>query len=134
MHLIFLMIMAVAPGIALAIYIYLVDPKQKKPLKLLLLAGFYGVLSLGITIGLGLLLHNYADLDHGSVADQMIRALIFVGLVEEASKFLFIRGFLFKSKYFNKPYDGIVFSMMVGMEVQLWFACLLLFLHMRYLQ
>lgn len=115
MDFIFLLIMALVPGLVLALYINLMDPKEKKPLGILFQSVFWGVLSFVISILLGILLHNITEIEPKNVADQMIRALIFVGFVEEGSKFIFIRGILFRSKHFYKPFDGIVFSVMVGM-------------------
>jgi RsiW-degrading membrane proteinase PrsW (M82 family) len=107
--------MAVVPGLALALYINFKDPKETKPLGILFQSVLWGVLSFVISILLGILLHNISEIEPKNLADQMIRALIFVGFVEEGSKFLFIRGILFRSKHFYKPFDGIVFSVMVGM-------------------
>ena len=115
MDFIFLLIMALVPGLVLALYINLMDPKEKKPLGILFQSVFWGVLSFVISILLGILLHNITEIEPKNVADQMIRALIFVGFVEEGSKFIFVRGILFRSKHFYKPFDGIVFSVMVGM-------------------
>lgn len=114
-HYIFLLIMAISPGLLLMLYVYLKDKKQEKPPGILLKAFLMGILSFGISLGIGYLLHTYAEIEHDSVADQMIRAIVFVGLVEEGSKFIFIRGFLFKSKYFVKPFDGVLFAVIVGM-------------------
>lgn len=115
MDFIFLLIMAVAPGLALAIYINFKDPKEKKPISILIQSVIWGVLSFVLSLLVGFLLHRFADIDPQNVMDQLIRALVFVGFVEEGSKFLFIRGILFKSDHFYKPFDGIVFSVMVGM-------------------
>ena len=38
-----------------------------------------------------------------------------VGLVEELSKFIFIRFVLYRNRNFNEPFDGIVYAVMVGM-------------------
>jgi RsiW-degrading membrane proteinase PrsW (M82 family) len=38
-----------------------------------------------------------------------------VALVEEFSKFLFVRFILFKNQNFNEPFDGIVYAVMVSM-------------------
>lgn len=112
---IFLMIMAVAPGIAIALFIYLIDSKNPAPKSTVIKAVIFGILSFFIAIGIGLLLHKYTDIKQDNFVHQMIKALIFVGLVEEASKFLFLRGFLFYDKSFKRPFDGIVYSVIIGM-------------------
>ena len=40
---------------------------------------------------------------------------LIVALVEEFSKFIFVRGILYKNKNFNEPFDGIVYAVMVSM-------------------
>jgi RsiW-degrading membrane proteinase PrsW (M82 family) len=107
--------MAVVPGFAIGLYVYLKDIRQPEPAGILMKAVFFGAVSFFISIGIGLLLHEHAEIETKNVADQMIRALIFVGLVEEGSKFIFLRGFLFNSKHFKQPFDGIVYSVMIGM-------------------
>jgi RsiW-degrading membrane proteinase PrsW (M82 family) len=49
------------------------------------------------------------------VVDQFANAFFKVALVEEFSKFIFIRFILFRNKNFNEPFDGIVYAVMVGM-------------------
>jgi RsiW-degrading membrane proteinase PrsW (M82 family) len=107
--------MAIAPGLLLGLYVYMKDSKQAKPFSLIIKAFLMGVLSFGISLGLGYLLHTNTTIEHDSIADQMIRAVVFVGLVEELSKFIFVRGILFRSKHFIKPFDGVVFAVIVGM-------------------
>ena len=107
--------MAIAPGLGICLYVYLKDRREEEPLSIILLAFFFGILSFGIAIGIGWLLHTYAHIDREDVHHVLIKAVIFVGLVEEAAKFLFLRGILFNSKYFDEPFDGIVYSVMIGM-------------------
>lgn len=47
--------------------------------------------------------------------DQIINAMVLVGLVEEGSKFLFLKGRVFYNKRFTQPFDGIVHAVMIGM-------------------
>ena len=44
-----------------------------------------------------------------------MHAFFIVALVEEFSKFIFVRGILYNNKNFNEPFDGIVYTVMVGM-------------------
>ena len=115
LHTILLLILAIAPGAAIGVYIYYVDPRDREPSRLIAFSLGCGVLSFFIAIGIGHLLHNNTNVEQGHVVHQMIRALIFVGLVEEGAKFLFLRGILFYNRNFNHPFDGIVYSVMVGM-------------------
>lgn len=112
---IFLLIMAVAPGLLIAFFIYLKDYKSPLPKRSISKAFIFGILSFFIAIAIGLFLEKYAHINPRNYIHQMIRALIFIGLAEEASKFLFVRGILYRDKNFTKPFDGIVFAVMVGM-------------------
>lgn len=115
MHTIILLILAVVPGFIIGFYIYLKDIRQPESPGLIMQSVFYGVLSFFLSLGIGYLLHHNTNVQQGDVVHQMIRALVFVGLVEEGSKFLFLRGILYYHKEFNQPFDGIVYAVMVGM-------------------
>jgi RsiW-degrading membrane proteinase PrsW (M82 family) len=110
----FLLALALAPGVAIALYIYLKDKHEREPLGLLLMSFFYGVLSIFVTLlvswPLEILVINKED-----AAELFADAFFKVALVEEFSKFIFIRFILFRNKNFNEPFDGIVYAVMVGM-------------------
>jgi protease PrsW len=110
----FLLALALAPGVAIALYIYLKDKHEREPLGLLLMSFFYGVLSIFVTLlvswPLEILTINKQD-----AAELFADAFFKVALVEEFSKFIFIRFILFRNKNFNEPFDGIVYAVMVGM-------------------
>ena len=109
-----LLLLAFLPGIALAIYIYLRDRQEPEPSGMLLISIIYGVLSYFMALGLGYLLHNFIYVPDDSWISQAIRAFLFVGLLSEGMKFLFLRGVIFYSKNFNQPFDGIVYAVMIG--------------------
>lgn len=111
----FLLILAISPCLAIAAYINLKDKHHPVPIKTLYMSVFYGVLSFGLALGLQWIILRYAHIDPENIAHQVIKALIFVGLIEEASKFLFLRGIIFNYKDFKHPFDGIVYCVMVSM-------------------
>jgi protease PrsW len=115
MHTIFLLVLAVLPGLAIAVYILLKDIRQPEPSRIIFLSALYGAISFLLSLGIGYVLHSNSNVEQGNVIHQMIRALVFVGLVEEGSKFLFLRGVLYYSRHFTQPFDGIVYSVLVGM-------------------
>ncbi len=115
MSTILLLLLAVLPGLAIAFLIYLRDIRQPEPYRLLLMSVIFGVICFFISRGLGFLMHHFIYINHEDVVHQMLAAFVFVGLVGEGSKFLFLRGFTFYYKDFNHPFDGIVFAIMVGM-------------------
>ncbi|HEX9651973.1 MAG TPA: PrsW family glutamic-type intramembrane protease [Cyclobacteriaceae bacterium] len=115
MNSVFLVLMALAPGIAVTLYIYLKDEYEPEPIWLLLLSFLYGCIAFGITYVFDFAIYKIIHLEAQNLFHQGIRALILVGLVEECSKFIFVRGLLYPNKNFDEPFDGIVYAVMVGM-------------------
>lgn len=109
-----LLALALAPGAAISLYIYLKDKHEREPLSLLLISFFYGVLSVFVTLLISIPL-EIIIIDKLSAAELFADAFFKVALVEEFSKFIFIRFILFRNKNFNEPFDGIVYTAMVGM-------------------
>lgn len=115
MDVISLLALALAPGIAIGIYIYLKDKHEREPLGLLFISFMYGVLSTAVTLFISLPLNYIFTINEASVVHQFGNAFFKVALVEEFSKFIFIRFILYRNKNFNEPFDGIVYACMVGM-------------------
>jgi RsiW-degrading membrane proteinase PrsW (M82 family) len=115
MDILVLLALAMAPGIAIGIYIYLKDHHEREPIGLLLTSFLYGALSTLVTFAISWPLEFITTLKEDSVIDQFTNAFFKVALVEEFSKFVFIRFILYRNKNFNEPFDGIVYATMVGM-------------------
>ncbi len=115
MDVILLLALALAPGVAIGIYIYLKDKHEREPLSLLLMSFFYGALSTIVTLFISYPLDFLVTINEMNVVHQFGNAFFKVALVEEFSKFIFIRFILYYNKNFNEPFDGIVYSCMVGM-------------------
>lgn len=110
-----LLALALAPGVAIAIYIYLKDKHEKEPIGLLLRAFLFGVLSVLLTLLLTSFAEAFVILDQTKAADLALYAFGMVALIEEGSKYFFIRYFLYTHKEFNEPFDGIIYAVMVSM-------------------
>lgn len=110
-----LLALALAPGAAIMLYIYLKDKHEREPLALLLTSFFYGTLSTFITLSVSFPLNFLLELKSDDVVEQFYEAFFKVALVEEFSKFVFVRFILFPNKNFNEPFDGIVYAVMVSM-------------------
>jgi protease PrsW len=115
MHALSLFALALAPGAAIMIYIYLRDKHEREPFGLLVLSFLYGGLSTLITLFISWPLNALILTKEDDVAHQFLNAFFKVALVEEFSKFFFVRFVLFNNKNFNEPFDGIVYAVMVGM-------------------
>jgi RsiW-degrading membrane proteinase PrsW (M82 family) len=110
-----LLAIALAPGVAIGVYIYLKDHHEREPIGLLLRAFFFGILSVLVTLLISGVIDQFITIDPSSLSEQALHAFIIVALVEEFSKFIFVRGILYRSNHFNEPFDGIVYSVMVSM-------------------
>ena len=115
MALIFLLALALAPGGAIALFIYLKDIHEPEPLKPILLGFFFGIIAFFMSLGISVLITDNVNFNTYDIFDQGLKAFLLVGLVEELSKFAFLRGILFPHKDFNEPFDGIVYSVMIAM-------------------
>lgn len=107
--------LATAPGAAIVLYIYLKDKHEREPLSLLLLSFFYGVISIAITLMISWPVNAFLVLKDHDLVHEFYDAFFKVALIEEFSKFLFVRFVLFPNKNFNEPFDGIVYAVMVSM-------------------
>ncbi len=111
----YFLVLAIAPGLALAWYVYNKDKVEKEPLRLLLLSFGLGILSVfpaGITEGVIEILGVFERKDLISIA---LYSFLGVGLIEEGAKFFIIYKYIYPKDEFNTPFDGIVYSVMVGL-------------------
>lgn len=116
MYVISLLALALAPGAAIGIYIYLKDKHEREPLSLLLISFFYGVLSTLVTLFISWPVSALiATKEEADAISQFVEAVFKVALVEEFSKFIFVRFILFNNKNFNEPFDGIVYAVTVSL-------------------
>lgn len=106
---------ALAPGAAIVLYIYLKDKHEREPLSLLLISFFYGILSTVLTLSISYPVNLLIILQPDDLVHEAYDAFFKVALVEEFSKFIFVRFILYPNKNFNEPFDGIVYAVMVGM-------------------
>jgi RsiW-degrading membrane proteinase PrsW (M82 family) len=111
----FLVTIALTPGIAVAVYMYIHDKHEPEPVWLLALSFVYGALSFGLNLAIALPIDNLIPIEEQDLTEQAFHAFAVVAFLEELSKFAFIRGILYRNKNFNEPLDGIVYAVMVGM-------------------
>lgn len=111
MYLLASIAIAIAPGIALSLFIYFRDKYDKEPIKLLLLCFILGAFS----IYPGIICEDFLwDLRIMHVSPFM-KAFVGTAVVEEYWKLFFILIIPFRHKAFNEPFDGIVYAVMVSM-------------------
>ena len=108
---------AVLPAIVLLRYVYRHDRVEKEPMGLLLSLLAMGVVSalcstvlerVGETI-------LYLLVDPGSPAHTILLAFLVVALVEEGTKFFFLKKRTWHNPNFNYRFDGIVYAVFVSL-------------------
>ncbi|NJN41666.1 MAG: PrsW family intramembrane metalloprotease [Flammeovirgaceae bacterium] len=115
MNFVFQIILAVVPGLSIALYIHFRDKYEPEPVRLLVLSFLLGIVSMFIAWGLTTVVEQYISIDESDWEDQAVHAFLIVAIIEEVSKFLFARGVLFYNSNFDEPFDGIVYTVMIGM-------------------
>ena len=111
----FLGVLALAPGLAIIIFIYWKDKFEKEPKRLLALSFLLGALSIIPAIILEMIFSNYAESIPIYLISNAVKAVLVVGLAEEGSKYFMARYFLFPRRAFNEPFDGITYCVMISM-------------------
>ncbi len=115
MNILFLLALALAPGAAIGLYIYLKDKHEREPIGLLIQSFFFGAISTVITLLMSWPINHFIPIDPTSISQQAVHAFLLVALIEEFSKFIFVYWILYPNKNFNEPYDGIVYSVVVSL-------------------
>ncbi|MET6998432.1 PrsW family glutamic-type intramembrane protease [Chitinophaga defluvii] len=111
-----LLALAIAPGLAICLFIYAMDKYDKEPLGLLIRSFLLGILCVCFPLVIQFLAMSAGLRENpGSIAGTAIFAYAVVGLSEELGKFLVLRYYAYPKPAFNEPYDGIVYAVMVGM-------------------
>ncbi len=111
-----LLALAIAPGIAICLFIYFKDKYNKEPFGLLLWLFILGMFSVLPALLAEMALTKPVERMVGeSVFYTALFSYIIVGLSEELSKYLVLRYFAFNRKAFDDPFDGILYSVMIGM-------------------
>jgi RsiW-degrading membrane proteinase PrsW (M82 family) len=115
MDIFILVALALAPGVAIGLYIYLKDHHEREPIGLLMKAFGLGIGSVMITLAVSAPIGQFIPINESNLSEQAVHAFLIVALVEELSKFIFVRYVFYRNENFNEPFDGIVYSVMVGM-------------------
>lgn len=105
--------LALAPGIAICLYIFYTDIYNREPRVNLVMSFFYGGLAILPAVWFE---SSFTDsVIDGSIGAVAFFSYIIVAFSEEFSKFIGLRFYAYKRKSFDEPLDGIVYSVMVGM-------------------
>jgi len=112
-----LLVIAVAPAIALFLFFYIRDRYRREPVGVMLVTFALGAASLlpaGIT-SLSLQKLTGWNSSTPNLLHAFLGAMIIVGLVEEGAKFIVVRFYSYHRPEFDEPYDGIMYSVMAAL-------------------
>ena len=112
-----LILLSIAPALLIIAYIYYSVKYDKEPRHLLFICFFMGAVGSILIASVSHLFISeyYPELEEQTILMQLCKALIVVALVEEFSKYIFVRYFAQNHKEFDEPYDGIMYAVMVSM-------------------
>jgi protease PrsW len=102
---------ALAPGIAICLYIFYADIYNREPKLNLFVSFLLGCLAIIPAI----IVEVSFPVSDRSLAAVAVFSYAVVALSEEGSKFLGLRLYAYPKKSFDEPLDGIVYSVMVSM-------------------
>jgi len=111
-----LLALAVAPGIAISLFVYSLNKYGKESMKHLLLSFLLGMCATLPPLALQLLAGDVReDPSHHSILSFAWYAFVIVAFSEEGSKYLLLRYYAYPKKVFKEPFDGVVYAVMIGM-------------------
>ncbi|OGD25001.1 MAG: hypothetical protein A2Y56_08670 [Candidatus Aminicenantes bacterium RBG_13_63_10] len=93
--------LAVAPGLALAAFLYSRDLYEKEPSLKLIKAFLLGSASVFVAAGIEMILGD---------SSPFVDAFLYVGLTEELCKFFVLMVFFYPEPVFDEPFDGIIYA------------------------
>jgi len=107
-----LLALAIAPGIAICLFIFHKDAYNREPKLNLIITFLLGVISIIPAGFIELYISNDKQNDIVSIA---IRAFLLVALIEELVKYAALRLYAYPKKSFDEPLDGIVYGVVASM-------------------
>lgn len=110
-----LLLLALAPVAALAVYVYKKDTYEKEPLRFLVRAFIGGAVVTLYALAAEMAVHPFI----ASVPFKAVRFLLFAfisaGLIEEGAKYFRFRTLVYGDRNFNEPFDAIVYAVMISL-------------------
>lgn len=107
-----LIALAIAPGLAICLFIFHRDAFNREPKLTLLITFLLGILSTAPAYFIETALRSVFD---NSILGTAALAFLVVALTEELCKFAALRGYAYRRPSFDEPFDGIVHGVMASM-------------------
>jgi protease PrsW len=111
-----LLALAVAPGIAVCLLIYSLYQFGKGSMRYLIISFLLGAVATLPPLGIQWLAVDVRNEPwRHSIPAYLWYAYVVVALSEEGSKFLVLRWYAYPKRAFREPFDGVIYSVMIGM-------------------
>ena len=110
--------LALAPALALALYIYWKDKHEKEPIGFLVVCfvlGSLGCLPAGFFNEIGAEVLGFDFDGKNGIAVSFFMAFCVVGFGEELCKYIVLVLYALRKPSFNEPFDGIVYAVMISL-------------------
>jgi RsiW-degrading membrane proteinase PrsW (M82 family)/ribosomal protein S18 acetylase RimI-like enzyme len=107
-----LLALAIAPGLAICLFIFHRDAYNREPKRNLLFSFFLGACSIITAI---IIEGLFKDIPSKTISGTAVSAFLVVALTEELGKFIVLRYYAYTRKSFDEPLDGIVYGVMISM-------------------
>jgi protease PrsW len=111
-----LIALAIAPGVAVCLFIFSLNRLGKASMRYLVMAFLLGAAATLPALAAQLLAVDVRiEPWRHSIPSYIWYAFAVVAFSEEGSKFLVLRLYAYPKKVFREPFDGVIFSVMIGM-------------------
>lgn len=112
-HDLLLVTLSIIPGIFIMVSMYNLDKYDKEPLWLLAIAFILGAVNLHWDVDILEFIFNKINVKNNFL--RVGQEALSVSITEELLKFLVVFLIIYPNKHFDEPFDGIVYSVFVGM-------------------
>lgn len=112
---ILLLLLAIAPGLLIILFVYFMDKYEKEELLPIVICFILGVLSTLPILQLERLGVARAIDNPMEILPMLVYSFLFVALVEEVSKFAALMIYPYRRSFFNEPFDGILYAVVIAM-------------------
>ena len=106
--------LAAVPSVALVVYFYRRDSRKREPVALVWRTFLLGFLSVIPAAAAEQLTVSFL-VPFGGPYAVLVRSFVVAGLIEESSKFLVVRLFVYNRREFDEVADGIVYTITAGL-------------------
>jgi protease PrsW len=115
-----LLLLSIAPGFLICLFIYIRDKYNREPIGLLLVSFLLGMVAAVPCIFIETSASKFLgstliDAQIPSYINIIVQSFLVISLTEEGVKFFVLKNYCFRLKAFDEPFDGIVYSVMVSM-------------------